>query len=98
MGTGSYSNIGSSQGNWQSQGTDSNAGPGSQRLMPECRHLREKGIRYLPTAVTGLAEGHILFFLAVHAKTDLGRFLTGVQLELHLGHIVKEFGKVLLNL
>lgn len=34
----------------------------------------------------------------VNSGIDLGRFLTGVQLELHLGHIVKEFGKVSLNL
>lgn len=66
--------------------------------MLDCRHLREQGMRYLPTAVTGLAEGHIFSFLAVHAKAGLGWLLTGVQLELHLGHIVKEFGKVALNL
>lgn len=47
--------------------------------MLECRHSREKGLLpHLPTAVTGLAEGHILSFLAVHAQTDLGWFLTGV--------------------
>lgn len=53
---------------------------------------------YLTTAVTGLAEGHILALLAVHAQTYLGCFLAGVQLELHLGHVVKEFGKMALNL
>lgn len=63
------------------------------------RHKEEKGLlHYLPTAVTGLTEGHILFFFAVHAKTYLGWFLTGIQLELHLGHIIKKFGKVALNL
>lgn len=58
-----------------------------------------KGLLLYPTAaVTGLAEGHILSFLAVHAETYLGWLLTGVQLELHLCHIVKEFGKMALDL
>lgn len=71
---------------------------GVQRLEGG-RHGEGDGLScYLPTAVTGLAEGHILVFFAVHAETDLGRFLTTIQLELHLGHVVKEFGKVALNL
>lgn len=58
----------------------------------------ERAVTHLPTAVTGLIEGHIFLLFAVHAKTCLGWVLTGIQLELHLSHVVKELGKVTLNL
>ena len=80
MGAGSCSEVSSSQRSGQSPGTETNSGARSQRLfwkvMRDCRHLRDRGMRYLPAAVTGLAEGHIFSFLAVHAKAGLGWLLT----------------------
>lgn len=53
---------------------------------------------HLPAAVTGFTEADIFFLSTVHSQANPGWLLLRVQLKFHLGHIVKEFGKMTLHL
>lgn len=52
----------------------------------------------LPAAVTVFTEADIFLLSAVHSQANLGWLLLRVQLEFHLGQVVKEFGKMTLYL